>query len=165
MTEPPTQIPGGQGRILVTGPAGAGKSYLVGLMAEQWILADYRVPLVDPEGDHAQLQQLNQVQVIDARHYLPEPTDLVNTQLPHTSIVLDMSGLTASAKIDYLHRLRRTGEAHREERGFPHLVIYDEAHPLGAGEQAHWARRGGYVLSSLAQRHCPPTKSTAATSC
>ena len=31
----PTRIPGNQGRILVTGPARSGKSYLVGLMAEQ----------------------------------------------------------------------------------------------------------------------------------
>ena len=64
----PVQLPGSQGRILVTGSAGAGKSYLVGLLAEQWILADYCVLLIDPEGDHAQLQRLNQVQVIDARH-------------------------------------------------------------------------------------------------
>ena len=152
----PTRIPGSQARILVTGPAGSGKSYLVGLMAEQWILAGYCVVVLDPEGDHTGLQELNQVQVADARHYLPEPTELVNTLLhPHTSILVDLSGLAEPKKIDYLHRLRSTAEAHREEHGFPHWVIYDEAHLLSTHEEASWMRRCGYVLSSFAPKSLP----------
>jgi hypothetical protein len=34
-------------------------------------------------------------------------------------------------------------------------VIYDEAHLLGSGEEAHWARRGGYVLCSFAPAALP----------
>jgi len=34
-------------------------------MAERWIEAGYCVLLIDPEGDHVQLRQLNQVQVVD----------------------------------------------------------------------------------------------------
>lgn len=151
----PTRIPGSQGRILVTGPAASGKSYLVGLMAERWIQANYCVLVLDPEGDHVQLQQLNQVQVVDDGHHLPEPADLVNTLHPHSSMVVDMSGLPEPSKIDYMHRLRSTVEAHRERYGIPHWVIYDEAHLLGTDEQAHWARRGGYVLSSLAPASLP----------
>ena len=64
----PTNLPGSQGRILVTGPTGSGKSYLTGLMAEQWILAGYSVLVIDPEGDHTALQQLNNVDLVDARH-------------------------------------------------------------------------------------------------
>jgi hydroxymethylpyrimidine pyrophosphatase-like HAD family hydrolase len=151
----PTRIPGSQGRILVTGPAASGKSYLVGLMAERWILANYCVLVIDPEGDHVQLQELNEVQVIDGRDHLPEPTELVNSLHPHTSIVVDMSGVAQPAKMDYLHRLRSTAEAHREHHGFPHWVIYDEAHLLGTEEEARWARRGGYVLSSFAPASLP----------
>ncbi|PRC44964.1 hypothetical protein C6A85_97565, partial [Mycobacterium sp. ITM-2017-0098] len=33
-----TQLPGSQGRVVVTGPPGSGKSHVIGLMAEQWIL-------------------------------------------------------------------------------------------------------------------------------
>ena len=51
----PVKVPGSQARMLVTGPAGSGKSYLVGLMAEQWIQAGYCVLLLDPEGDHVEL--------------------------------------------------------------------------------------------------------------
>jgi len=152
----PTQVPGSQARMLVTGPAGSGKSYLVGLLAERWIQAGYCVLVIDPEGEHLELQELNQVQVVDARRYLPEPTELVDTLLhPDTSIVADLSGLAEPIKVDYVHRLWSTAEAHREEHGFPHWVIYDEAHLLGTHEEAHWTRRGGYVLSSYAPAALP----------
>ncbi len=152
----PAQVPGSQARILVSGPAGSGKSYLVGLMAERWILAGYCVLVIDPEGDHSELRNLHQVQVIVARNYLPQPIELVNTLLdPNSSIVLDMSGLADRDKPDYLHRLRSTVEAHRERHGFPHWVIYDEAHLLGTDQAARWLRRAGYVLSSFAPASLP----------
>ena len=44
---------------------------------------------------------------------------------------VDMSGLAEASKADYVHRLRSTAEAHREQYGFPHWVIFDEAHLLG----------------------------------
>jgi hydroxymethylpyrimidine pyrophosphatase-like HAD family hydrolase len=145
----PTKVPGSQARMVVTGPAKSGKSHLVGLLAEEWINAGYCVLLVDPEGDHAQLQQLNTVQLIDAQDHLPEPVELVGLLRPYTSLVVDLSALPTADKIDYLKRLRPAAEAHREARGFPHWVIYDEAHLLGADQQPHWTRRGGYLLSSF----------------
>ncbi len=151
----PARIPGSQGRVLVTGPAASGKSYLVGLMAERWIQAHYCVLVMDPEGDHIQLGQLAGVRVVDGRYRLPEPTELVNSLAPHASLVVDMSGVPEPTKMEYLHRLRSTAEAHREQYGIPHWVIYDEAHLLGTEEEAHWARRGGYVLSSFAPAALP----------
>jgi phosphoglycolate phosphatase (TIGR01487 family) len=143
------RLPGSQGRILVTGPAGAGKSYLVGLLAEHWILAGYAVVVIDPEGDHTQLQQIKYVEVV-GQDNLPEPVELVDRlHYPHTSVVIDLSGLDSSAKSDYVQLLRPALEAHREQHGFPHWVIYDEAQLLGHDEPARWARRGGYVLSSF----------------
>jgi hydroxymethylpyrimidine pyrophosphatase-like HAD family hydrolase len=150
------RIPGSQARILVRGPAGSGKSYLAGLMAERWILAGYCVLVIDPEGDHTELRNLKHVQVVDARHYLPQPIELANTLLhPNSSIVLDMSGLAQRDKPDYLRRLRTTVEAYRERHGFPHWVIYDEAHLLGTDQAARWLRRAGYVLSSFAPASLP----------
>ena len=151
----PVKIPGSQARMLITGPAGSGKSYLVGLMAEQWIQAGYCVLVVDPEGDHVELGKFNQVQVIDARHRLPEPVELVDALHPYTSVVVDLSGLVGPDKADYMHRLRSAAVVHREARGFPHWVIYDEAHLLGTQEEAHWKRRGGCVLSSFAPAALP----------
>jgi hypothetical protein len=125
-------------------------------MAERWILAGYCVLVIDPEGDHSELRNLNQVQVVDAGHYLPQPIELVNTLLhPNNSIVLDVSGLAEQDKPDYLHRLRTTVEAYRERHGFPHWVIYDEAHLLGTDQAARWLRRAGHVLSSFAPALLP----------
>jgi hydroxymethylpyrimidine pyrophosphatase-like HAD family hydrolase len=151
----PARLPGSQGRILVTGPAASGKSYLVGLMAERWILAGYCVLVIDPEGDHLQLQQLNTVQVVDAGHHLPEPAELVTVLRPDASMVVDLSKLDQPSKTAYVQRLRSTAEANREQHGFPHWVIYDEAQLLGIGGEAHWARRGGYVLCSFAPASLP----------
>jgi len=72
--------------------------------------------------------------------------------------VVDLSGLAEPNKVDYLHRLRLAAEAHREQRGVPHWVIYDEAHLLGTHEKARWTRRGGYVLSSFAPALLPATE-------
>ncbi|OCB30569.1 HAD family hydrolase [Mycobacterium malmoense] len=151
----PTRVPGSQARILVTGPAASGKSYLVGLMAERWLAAGYCVLVIDPEGDHLQLQQLSHVQVVDTSRHLPEPAELVDALRPNSGLVVDLSGLDEPGKSDYVRRLRSTAEAHREQYGFPHWVIYDEAHLLGNGEEAHWARRGGYVLCSFVPASLP----------
>lgn len=151
----PAKMPGSQARMVVTGPAGSGKSYLVGLLAEEWINAGYCVLLVDPEGDHRQLRQLNRVQLIDAQHRLPEPVELVGLLQPHTGLVVDLSALPTADKVDYLRRLRPAAEAYREARGFPHWVVYDEAQLLGADQQPHWTRRGGYLLSSFVPASLP----------
>lgn len=150
-----TQLPGSQGRIVVTGPPGSGKSHVIGLMAEQWILHGYGVLVVDPEGDHAELGDLDHVIVVDSRLHLPQPSELLDMLHPRTSLVVDLSGLEPEAKRCYVHRLRSVVEAHREQRGFPHWVIYDEAHLLGNEEEARWLRRGGYVLSSFAPATLP----------
>ncbi|HTY27417.1 MAG TPA: HAD family hydrolase, partial [Mycobacterium sp.] len=55
----------------------------------------------------------------------------------------------------YLHRLRSAAEAHREQHGFPHWVLYDEAQLLGTEEEVRWRRQGGYVLSSFAPAALP----------
>jgi hypothetical protein len=80
---------------------------------------------------------------------------------PQSTMVADMSGLAEPGKTDYVHRLLSTAEAHREQYGFPHWVIYDEAHLLGNGEKAHWVRRGG----SPSQNAIPHTYGTATNMC
>lgn len=150
-----TKLPGSQGRIVVTGPPGSGKSHLIGLMAERWILSGYGVLVVDPEGDHSELKDLDNVIVVDSRNDLPEPAQLTDMLHPRTSVVVDLSGLGPEAKSGYVHRMRSVMEAHREEYGFPHWVVYDEAHLLGRGEEPRWLRRGGYVLSSFAPASLP----------
>lgn len=145
----PAKVPGSQARIVVSGESGCGKSYLVGLMAERWIEAGYCVLVIDPEGDHAPLHQLHQVRVVDSRSALPEPRDLVETLLsPWSSAVVDLSALPEDQKPSYMQRLRVAAEVQREEKGFPHWVVVDEAHLLREDDEEPWMRRGGYLLSS-----------------
>jgi len=134
-------------------------------MAERWIPAGYCIRVIDPEGDHVQLQQLNIVQVIDGAQHLPEPAELINALRPHLSMVVEISGLAEPSKTDYVHRLRSTAEAHREQYGFPHWVIYDEARLLGNGQQAHGRAAAVMYCVRSPRRHCPPGRSTAATWC
>ena len=44
----PVLVPGSQGRVLIAGDSGAGKSYLAGPLAERWIDAGYAVLILDP---------------------------------------------------------------------------------------------------------------------
>jgi hydroxymethylpyrimidine pyrophosphatase-like HAD family hydrolase len=122
-------IPGSQSSVLRSGESGSGKSYLAGLLAERWIEAGYSVLVVDPEGDHLGLADRPGVHVVDAATHLPAPSDLLAIARPnHASLVLDLSGLSIEDKLAYLRRLPAAIAAERTRWGFPHWVIYDEAH-------------------------------------
>jgi len=55
-------VPGSPANILICGETGAGKSYVAGLMIEQWITVGYTVLVIDMEGDHAALGRLHNTQ-------------------------------------------------------------------------------------------------------
>ena len=125
----PALIPGSQSSVLICGETGAGKSYLAGLLAERWIDAGYSVLVIDREGDHVGLAQRPGVHLVDAAVHLPNPTDLLAIARPHrASLVLDLSGLPADEKLDYMRRLPQAISAERARHGTPHWVIQDEAH-------------------------------------
>jgi hydroxymethylpyrimidine pyrophosphatase-like HAD family hydrolase len=130
----PACVPGSQTSLLITGDTGAGKSYLAGLLAEQWIAAGYSVLVVDREGDHLGLAARPGVHLVDAGEHLPTPSDLLAIARPNrASIVLDLSGLGADDKLDYARRLPAAINAERALHGMPHWVIHDEA------DQELWA--------------------------
>ena len=131
----PVLVPGSQGSVLIAGDTGAGKSYLAGLLAEQWIDAGYSVLIIDPEGDHAGLAQRPGVHLVDAAAHLPAPADLLAVPRPQrASLVLDLSGLSEVGKADYLRRLPGAIAAERAGHGIPHWVITDEAHLTQSGD-------------------------------
>ncbi|HET8560762.1 MAG TPA: HAD-IIB family hydrolase [Marmoricola sp.] len=122
-------VPAAQASVLVTGDTGAGKSFLAGLLAERWIQAGYSVLVVDPEGDHIGLAEEAGVHLVDAAGRLPAPHELMDLMRPRqTSLVLDLSGLSTDEQLGYLRRLPEAVAAQRGRYGFPHWVVYDEAH-------------------------------------
>ena len=134
----PVTIPGSQSNLLVTGASGSGKSYLAGLLAEEWIAAGYSLLVIDPEGDHVGLSRLPGVHLVDGGAGLPSPHDLLALfRLRQASVVLDLSSLQPEAQLDYLDRLPAAIAAERARSGVPHWVLYDEAHQQAWLEQSH----------------------------
>lgn len=124
----PVTIPATQTSVLVTGESGAGKSYLVGLFAEQLMGLGYSVVVIDPEGDHTELGKLHNVLVFGGTGQLPAPDDLAAFARCDTSVVVDLSLLSGKDTATYVAALTRALERHRHRTGLPHWVVLDEAH-------------------------------------
>lgn len=135
----PVTIPASQVNVLVAGSPRRGKSYLAGLLAEQLIGMRYSLLVFDPEGDHANLGRLRGVMVVGGSSRLPSPDELVRL-ISHrfASVVVDLSGVSAHERLDYLRVAPAVIEAHRNRTGLPHWVVFDEAHdPLGRTGAPH----------------------------
>jgi len=132
-------IPGSQINLLVTGTPRRGKSYVAGLIAERLIHLGYSVLVFDPEGDHTSLGTLRGVLVVGGSSRLPSADELIQL-LSHrfASVVIDLSGVSAEERADYLRVAPAAVEAQRARTGLPHWVIVDEAQdPLGRDGAAH----------------------------
>ena len=124
----PATLPGGQANLLIAGPSGHGKSYLAGLLVETWVQADYRVLVIDPEGDHSGLAQLRETALVGGE-FLPGATAVVD-RLEGSSIVLDLSQLPPADKVTYARKVLQAADLSRAVRGVPHWILIEEAQLL-----------------------------------
>lgn len=130
----PAGISGSGTNVLIAGATGTGKSYVAGLIAEQLIALGYALCIFDPEGDHASLAQLRGVLMLGGTRPPPAPEELGSLlRNRFTSVVLDLSLLSAEEKkayfslaMDELGRVRRTA-------GLPHWIFLEEADQLLGG--------------------------------
>ena len=128
----PVQIPSSRLNVLISGPTGAGKSYVAGLLAEQLIQAAYTVLVIDPEGDYEALRAIPGVVTL-GHESLPDAERIVE-MLHHRfgSVIVDLS--TGEDERKALYPIAPLLHAHRLQTGLPHWVLIDEAHDLfGAG--------------------------------
>jgi hypothetical protein len=136
--------------VLVAGDSRSGKSWITGLLCEQFILKGYSVCILDPEGDYGHLDALPGVIV----HRLTRETDPLPDlerilRQPVLSGVVDLSAIQAGAKPGVIKTLLERVNALRRSLGFPHRVVLDEAHYiLGGPDAAQLFDRelGGYLL-------------------
>jgi hydroxymethylpyrimidine pyrophosphatase-like HAD family hydrolase len=123
----PATVPGSPANVLICGETSAGKSYLAGLLIEGWIHGGYTVLVIDMEGDHVTLgRQLHNAVVLDSQPSAAELLSVLRQQ--SVSVVLDVSGLPPSERLDYLRTLPPLIEAERAAWGLPHWIVVDEAH-------------------------------------
>jgi hydroxymethylpyrimidine pyrophosphatase-like HAD family hydrolase len=115
--------------VLVAGDPRSGKSWAIGLICEQLIVAGYSLCIVDPEGDYGPLEALPGVVVVGGPHALPDPREITRSvHHPDLSVVIDLSRSSHDRKIDYLRGLLPALKRFRRVTGLPHRIVIDEAH-------------------------------------
>jgi hypothetical protein len=143
--------------LLVVGPSGSGKSTLTGLLVERLTERGRSVCLVDPEGDYQTLSELPSVVVLGGKgeRALPTPDELDQLlRQPGHSLVLNLSAMTRSEKVDYAATALAAVAGTRASSGMPHWIVVDEAHhvfPLDGSRAAELLhpRLGPVCLTTL----------------
>lgn len=114
---------------LIVGDPRSGKSWVAGLMCEQWILQGYSVCMIDPEGDYRTLETLPGVVVFGGEDPPPDLPDLARVlRHPDMSVVIDLSHAPYPEKVNYIKSLLPMLAAIRRSTGLPHRIVIDEAH-------------------------------------
>jgi hydroxymethylpyrimidine pyrophosphatase-like HAD family hydrolase/energy-coupling factor transporter ATP-binding protein EcfA2 len=117
--------------LLIVGPSGSGKSTLTGLLVERLTEKGRSVCLVDPEGDYQALSELPSVVVLGGKseRALPTPDELDQLlRQPGHSLILNLSAMTRSEKVDYVATALAAVATVRASSGMPHWIVVDEAH-------------------------------------
>jgi hypothetical protein len=122
-------LPGSGTNVVISGDPRSGKSWIAGLLAEQLIEAGYRVCVVDPEGDYAQMAQRSRVVTFGTDLPLLAPAAAANLLgQENLSIILVLSSLTPREQMSYVDQLLALLQETRARTGCPHWVVIDEAH-------------------------------------
>jgi len=132
-------IPAHGVEMLVVGPSESGKSTITGVLVERLLEGERSVCVIDPEGDHQALGELPGVVVLGGKADQALPSGEELHQLlghPRTSLVLSLSAMTRTEKVEYTTRALSTIAAVRVASGVPHWLIIDEAHHVFPAEGA-----------------------------
>jgi hydroxymethylpyrimidine pyrophosphatase-like HAD family hydrolase len=130
-------IPAHGAKLLVVGPSETGKSTLTGVLVERLVASNRAFCLLDPEGDHQGLAELEGVVVLGGQ---PGPTLPSGDELrqllrqPSARLVLNLSALTIPEKVTYATQALGVVAATRSTSGLPHWLIVDEAHHIAPAE-------------------------------
>ena len=115
--------------VLIAGEIQSGKSWVAGLACEQMILQGYSICVIDPEGDYRTLESLPGVVVFDAEDSPPDLPEIARAlRHPDMSVVVDLSHIAYSEKVEYMYTLLPMLAALRRTTGLPHRIVLDEAH-------------------------------------
>lgn len=133
----PVTIPAHATGLLVVGPSATGKSTLTGVIVERLVRAGRTFCLLDPEGDHETLAELEGVVTLGGkgRQTLPEAEALQQfLRGPTSRLVLNLSALPMADKVRYATHALAAVAAVRGASGLPHWLLVDEAHHVAPAE-------------------------------
>ncbi|MGH7312324.1 MAG: HAD hydrolase family protein [Candidatus Rokuibacteriota bacterium] len=133
----PVALPAHAVTLLVVGPSASGKSTLTGILVERLAQTARAFCLLDPEGDHESLGELEGVVVLGGKPEQSLPTAEELAQLlrqPLGRLVLNLSHLTMAEKVAYATQALGAIAGVRSAHGLPHWLIVDEAHHIVPAE-------------------------------
>jgi hydroxymethylpyrimidine pyrophosphatase-like HAD family hydrolase len=133
----PVALPAHAATLLVVGPSASGKSTLTGILVERLTQTARAFCLLDPEGDHESLAELEGVVVLGGKPEQSLPTAEELGQLlrrPLGRLVLNLSHLTMAEKVAYATQALGAVAGVRSAHGLPHWLIVDEAHHIVPAE-------------------------------
>src|SRR6185369_14730113 len=93
--------------------------------------------LLDPEGDHQNLAELEGAVVLGGKteRALATPDEIEQLlRRPAGCLVLNLSGLSMAEKVSYAAKILPVVSAVRAASGLPHWLVIDEAHHIVPAE-------------------------------
>jgi hypothetical protein len=133
----PVTVPAHRASVLIVGPSESGKSTLTGLLVERIVRAGRSLCLLDPEGDHQALAELEGSLVLGGKteRALATPEEVEQLlRRPAGCLVLNLSALSMAEKVTYATKILPVVAAVRATSGLPHWLIIDEAHHIVPAE-------------------------------
>ena len=151
----PVALAAHRASVLIVGPSASGKSTLTGLLVERIVRAGRTLCLLDPEGDHQTVGELEGAVVLGGKteHALPTPDEVGQLlQRPSGCLVLNLSALSMAEKVTYASKVLAVVSAARVSSGLPHWLVIDEAHhivPAEASAAVDLVRAGAESLALI----------------
>lgn len=124
----PMLVNPGRGNILIAGTSGGGKSTLVQSLIELLTENGYQYCLIDPEGDHT---ELDQTVILGNEKHVPSHPEIVTALTPsRQNISVNLVGLPLADRPSFCEKLLQDLIELRKRIGHPHWIIFDETHHL-----------------------------------
>jgi hypothetical protein len=139
-------LPASGVNVMVTGDPRSGKSWLAGLVAEDLIEQEYRICIIDPEGDYLSLGQRPHVLLLGHELGLPDPTAVPHLMRSEpVSLVLNLASLPVGAQVTYVDAVLAELERCSALSGIPQWILVDEAQYFFHAPESHTPRFAGTV--------------------
>ncbi|MFN8559415.1 MAG: DUF87 domain-containing protein, partial [Dehalococcoidia bacterium] len=122
----------------ILGSSGSGKSTLTGVLVERLVEQGYQVCVIDPEGDHGELDPLVALGSAVGRPTIEE-IDAALDRAP-AGVVINLVAMSPADKLRFAPELLAAVLGARAARGRPHWIVVDEAHHLLPADGAPGAR-------------------------